>query len=40
VTLPRDTTAGGVLNPDGPGIWLPAMTDDPAWVGNFNWTAD
>ncbi len=31
---------GGVLTTDALGIRVPALTDDPAWAGNSNWTPD
>ena len=31
---------GGVLSTPRIGLWTPALTDDPTWVGHFVWTPD
>jgi hypothetical protein len=31
---------GGVLTTTRIGVWVPALTDDPTWVGHFVWTPD
>ncbi len=37
---PATQPPGGVTTTAALGIWVPAMTDDPAWVGHSNWTPD